>query len=92
MAAPRPTVLIDDAMPGRERLLAFGRPSLIIQADSAEEVAPALERLEAGLAAGRHAAGYFSYELGYLLEPRLRPLLPAGRRVPLLWFGLFDAP
>jgi aminodeoxychorismate synthase component I len=35
-------------------------------------------------------AGYFSYELGYLLEPKLCGLLPSRRSVPLLWFGVFD--
>lgn len=87
-----PTVLIDDATPGRERLLAFTRPSLVIRAEEPEDVTPALARIEAALAAGKHVAGYFSYELGYLLEPRLQPLLPNNRHVPLLWFGVFDAP
>ena len=43
------------------------------------------------MAAGSHAAGYFSYELGYLLEPRLAGLLPRDRSVPLLWFGIFGS-
>ena len=33
---------------------------------------------------GKWLAGYFSYEAGYLFEPKLRPLLPEGRRAPLL--------
>src|SRR5437762_2604763 len=85
-------VLFDDATPGREQLLAFAKPSLIIRADAPDEVDPALQRIEATVAAGRHVAGYLSYELGYLLEPRLRGLLPAARSVPLLWFGVFEAP
>jgi para-aminobenzoate synthetase/4-amino-4-deoxychorismate lyase len=88
----KPTVLIDDATPGGERVLAFARPSLIVRADEPEDVEPALARIESALAAGKHVAGYFSYELGYLLEPRLRARLPAKRAVPLLWFGVFDAP
>ena len=44
------------------------------------------------LAAGQHAAGFFSYELGYVLEPRLAPLLPSKRSVPLLWFGVYNEP
>ncbi len=87
-----PTVLIDDATPGRERILAFARPSLEILAEAPDEVEPALARVEEALAAGRHVAGYFSYDLGYLLEPRLRSLLPHNRGVPLLWFGVFEAP
>lgn len=88
----RPAVLIDDATLEREHLLAFAGPALVIRADQPEGVGPALDRIEAALAAGRHVAGYFSYELGYLLEPRLRALLPSRRPVPLLWFGVFDAP
>ncbi|PCI86345.1 MAG: aminodeoxychorismate synthase, component I [Hyphomicrobiales bacterium] len=38
------------------------------------------------------AAGFLSYEAGLCFEPRLKPLLPAERDVPLLQFGLFDAP
>ena len=36
--------------------------------------------------------GFFSYELGYCLEPKLKGLLPRERRVPLFWIGLFGAP
>jgi anthranilate/para-aminobenzoate synthase component I len=33
-----------------------------------------------------------SYELGYGFEARLSPLQWPARNVPLLWFGVFDAP
>ncbi|HEY1710098.1 MAG TPA: aminodeoxychorismate synthase component I [Rhizomicrobium sp.] len=85
-------VLIDDATPALERLLAFQQPSQIVRADESKEVEPALTQIEAALAAGWHVAGYFSYELGLLLEPRLRSRLPDTRPMPLLWFGVFDAP
>ncbi|WP_414464093.1 aminodeoxychorismate synthase component I [Hyphomicrobium sp. DY-1] len=70
----------------------FERPTEIIRADAADEVAPALAALQAGIGRGLHAAGFFSYELGYLLEPKLTHLLPTQRKVPLLWFGLYEAP
>lgn len=70
----------------------FERPTEIIRADAPDEVAPALAALQAGIARGLHAAGFFSYELGYLLEPKLTHLLPAQRKVPLLWFGLYATP
>ncbi len=41
---------------------------------------------------GKWLAGYLSYETGYLLEPKLVPLLPDGRKAPLLCFGVFDGP
>jgi len=70
----------------------FERPVEIIRADTPQEVDTALAALTSGLARGLHAAGFFSYELGYLLEPRLASLLPEQRKMPLLWFGLYTTP
>ncbi|MBA2125856.1 aminodeoxychorismate synthase component I [Hyphomicrobium methylovorum] len=70
----------------------FEHPVEIVRADTPAEVDAAVASLTAGLARGLHAAGFFSYELGYLLEPRLASLLPANRKVPLLWFGLYSSP
>ncbi|MFT3732339.1 MAG: aminodeoxychorismate synthase component I [Hyphomicrobium sp.] len=70
----------------------FERPVEILRADSPDEVAPALSALQRGIERGLHAAGFFSYELGYLLEPKLTHLMPPDRKVPLLWFGLYAAP
>jgi para-aminobenzoate synthetase/4-amino-4-deoxychorismate lyase len=70
----------------------FERPVEIIRADTPQEVDTALAALTSGLARGLHAAGFFSYELGYLLEPRLASLLPEHRKMPLLWFGLYTTP
>ncbi|WP_296738305.1 aminodeoxychorismate synthase component I [Mesorhizobium sp.] len=74
------------------RQLVFDRPDEIIVARSADEFAPALEAAQAASDAGKWLAGYFSYEAGYLLEPKLVPLLPQGRRAPLVCLGVFDAP
>jgi para-aminobenzoate synthetase/4-amino-4-deoxychorismate lyase len=50
-------------------------------------------KIEEGLRKGLWAAGYFSYELGYLLEPKLRHLLDSkSPGVPLAWVGLFRTP
>jgi para-aminobenzoate synthetase/4-amino-4-deoxychorismate lyase len=84
-----PTVILDDATPGRERLKRFGGFVRVVRADTPDEVPAALAALSGAVAGGHYAAGYFSYELGYLLEPRLAGLLPPARRVPLLWFGIF---
>jgi para-aminobenzoate synthetase / 4-amino-4-deoxychorismate lyase len=70
----------------------FERPAEIIRADNPDEVGAALTALQGGIARGLHAAGFFSYELGYLLEPKLTHLLPQHRKVPFLWFGLYTAP
>lgn len=62
----------------------------VIEAHSAREVEPALAAMEEARRAGLWLAGYASYEAGYALEPRLLPLMPLERRVPLLRFGVFE--
>jgi len=87
-----PWVLLEDRLaPGRPARL-YANPVGEIRADRPDEVAAALAALDAARARGLHAAGFLAYELGYAFEPRLAPLLPEGRRLPLLWFGLFEAP
>ncbi len=70
----------------------FEHPEVIIRAEQPEDVAGALAAIREGLSAGLHAAGFFAYELGYLLEPRLAALLPEVRTLPLLWVGLYREP
>lgn len=71
---------------------AFVAPRALIRAETEAEVAPAFAAMEAARAAGHWLAGYASYELGYALTDRLRPLMPAGQTEPLMLFGVFDAP
>jgi para-aminobenzoate synthetase / 4-amino-4-deoxychorismate lyase len=85
-------VLLDNSTSLAAISLLFEHPSRIIRADRPEDVADALAALKAALAAGLYAAGFFSYELGYVLEPKLAPLLPLNRAVPLLWFGVYQNP
>jgi para-aminobenzoate synthetase/4-amino-4-deoxychorismate lyase len=87
-----PYVLLDDSLTPGGRSLLYTEPERVVVASSPEEVEAALDEVSAGLARGLHAAGFFSYELGYCLEPKLRGLLPKNRRVPLFWIGLFRAP
>jgi para-aminobenzoate synthetase/4-amino-4-deoxychorismate lyase len=85
-----PFVLLDDAREGGTQTL-YRNPVEIVSARTPAEIAPALARLRAATAAGRHAAGWMSYEAGHALDPKLAPLaVPAGPDDPwLLWFGLF---
>jgi len=85
-------VLLDNNSGAGAPSLLFTDPVEIIAADTPQEVPAALERLEAGVKNGLHAAGFFAYELGYVLEPKLADLMPASRNVPLLWLGLYEAP
>ncbi|CUH62921.1 Para-aminobenzoate synthase component 1 [Thalassovita autumnalis] len=70
----------------------FRNASAVITAQEAGDVPTALAAVDAALAAGKWVAGYASYELGYALEPRLAPLMPEGRHLPLLSFGIYDTP
>ncbi|WP_411908771.1 aminodeoxychorismate synthase component I [Mesorhizobium sp. ESP7-2] len=74
------------------RQLVFERPADIIVAHEAKDFPAALQAAQAAHDAGKWLAGYFSYEAGYLLEPKLVPLLPGRRRTPLVCLGVFDAP
>jgi para-aminobenzoate synthetase component I len=70
----------------------FARPGRVISADSIDAVPAALAALDQASRDGCWIAGYASYELGYALEPRLTHRLPKDRRLPLLHFGIYDAP
>jgi para-aminobenzoate synthetase / 4-amino-4-deoxychorismate lyase len=88
-----PFILLDDARPeGASDARLYEAPREIVVARRAAEVAAALERLEALRAQGLELAGYFAYEAGLALEPRLAPLADArtGAAGPLLWFGAFE--
>jgi para-aminobenzoate synthetase/4-amino-4-deoxychorismate lyase len=85
-------VFLDDSYgpAGLSRLFTGMREE--VTAYDPSEVEPALDRLLAATANGQYAAGFMSYELGLVFEPRLVPLLPPRGDMPLLWFGIFDAP
>ncbi|CAN7676846.1 aminodeoxychorismate synthase component I [Mesorhizobium caraganae] len=87
---PLPSAIFRNDESGRQ--LVFDRPAEIIVAYEAKDFLPALAAAQAASDAGKWLAGYFSYEAGYLLEPKLVPLLPGGRRAPLICLGVFDAP
>ncbi|WP_372886030.1 chorismate-binding protein, partial [Shimia sp.] len=64
----------------------------MVVAETPAEVPAALAALDRARRDGFWLAGYASYELGYALEPRLAARMPARRRLPLIRFGLYDAP
>jgi para-aminobenzoate synthetase/4-amino-4-deoxychorismate lyase len=85
-------VLLDNSSGRGAASLLFSEPVGIVTAQAPEEVSGALTRLEAATQSGLYAAGFFAYELGYVLEPKIGALMPEGRNVPLLWFGLYRGP
>jgi para-aminobenzoate synthetase/4-amino-4-deoxychorismate lyase len=83
-------VLIDDSLTPGGACALYENPVEVIRCDDPAGAEAALARLAGAGARGLHAAGFLSYELGYLLEPKLAPLLPPGRSQPLIWMGLFE--
>jgi para-aminobenzoate synthetase component 1 len=70
----------------------FAAPQTIIRADTVAGIGPALAAMQAAQARGAWLAGYLSYELGYAMSPKLAPLMPDNRAMPLILMGVFDRP
>jgi para-aminobenzoate synthetase component 1 len=83
-------VVFDHGPDGRPT--AFEAAVDIIRADTPEQVDAAFDAMATARADGKWLAGYMSYELGYLTSCKLVDFLPDNRGVPLMHFGVFDAP
>jgi para-aminobenzoate synthetase/4-amino-4-deoxychorismate lyase len=82
-------ILFDDAREGGAPARLYREPVERIVAWELSEIGPALERVRAGLKAGKHAAGYLAYEAGHAFDSKLAASARKGDG-PLLSFGLFD--
>lgn len=66
----------------------FSNPERIIQADSIQNVLPALHEVERAVKSGFYAAGYISYEAAPAFDSAF--VVSNTHTIPLLWFGIFD--
>jgi len=66
------------------------KPVELITTCHLDEVLPALGRVQAALDGGRYAAGFVAYEAAPAFDPAMA--VPRASDLPLLWFGIFDAP
>jgi para-aminobenzoate synthetase/4-amino-4-deoxychorismate lyase len=87
-----PLVLLDDSLNHEGSSLVFENPVDVIECIGTEDIHDAFTAIDKARARGMYAAGYLSYELAYLLEPKLRHLIHDDRRSPLIWMGLFHEP
>ncbi|WP_417319214.1 aminodeoxychorismate synthase component I [Emcibacter sp.] len=85
------SVFLDDSLErtGGRISYAYEKPERLIVARTPDELASAFDSMEEALAAGKHLAGFISYETGLALEERLLPLLPKALEVPLLCMGVY---
>lgn len=89
-AAPgTPYVLLEDHLNRARPARLFDDPVRIIRCDAPEDVPAALDAMAGANADGHYLAGFLAYELGYVLEPKLLPLLPPRCSQPLIWMGVF---
>lgn len=84
-----PFVLLENSRDADGLSYLFEQPVRTIMCDDPAHLSGALAAVEKARAEGLYAAGWISYEAGYVLEPRLAPLMPEERHEPLMWFGLF---
>lgn len=87
------TVLLESSRTDAQNTqhLLFRSPRIILTARSAEEIPSVLADVDRHRSEGRWAAGFVSYEAGYHFEPKLVPY-DATVEVPLVWFGIYEAP
>ena len=83
-------ILFRDDIERRELL--FAEPQELLFAHDLAELESLFARIEAARRSGKWLAGYFSYEAGYLFEPKLSAALPSVRRLPLAAIGIFGPP
>ena len=82
------SVIIRD--PARGGWLRFSEPRHLMIAHSVDDVPACVAEVERRVAEGFHAAGLISYEAAPAFDDALT--VRDGCDVPLLWFGVYDAP
>ena len=85
-----PWARFDDLQAGDA--IAFPTVERELVADRAEDVVPVLDEVERACNAGRWAFGYVAYEAASGLDPSLAVRAAPADGLPLVWFGLSDAP
>ncbi len=75
-----------------KRHLFFGDPVQVFLFHPGEDVSLFFFRLEQALAQGFWLAGFFAYEFGFFLNPKLKKLCPDKTNFPLALLGVFKEP
>jgi len=92
-SAPYVLLETDRRDPENVRSFLFRDPVRTLRLEVGDDPRGFFDAIGAAAAEGLWVAGYFAYELGYLLEPKLAPLIQGKRPPgPLAWAGLFRGP
>jgi para-aminobenzoate synthetase/4-amino-4-deoxychorismate lyase len=89
------TVLLESAREGANESRSdslsrlFTAPLSIVEAHTPAELTDLFAQIESAVAAGHHAAGFFTYECGNCFEPKAA-MCPGRAGQPLAWFGIFE--
>jgi para-aminobenzoate synthetase/4-amino-4-deoxychorismate lyase len=67
----------------------FTAPARVLFAHDPAQLANLFKEIEGAVAAGRQAAGFFTYECGNCFEPKAGQR-PSRAGEPLAWFGIYD--
>ena len=86
-----PFVLLEDNLSPGGQARIFENPLRVIRCYAPDDVPRTLDAMAGAVGEGHYLAGFLAYELGYVLEPKLAPLLPSDRSAPLIWMGVFPA-
>lgn len=70
----------------------FTNPVKIISCYRAEHIEKSFSELEDLISKGYYAAGFLSYEAGFLFEDKLKRFFKKDDLYPLLWFGIYRRP
>jgi para-aminobenzoate synthetase / 4-amino-4-deoxychorismate lyase len=88
---PPPVVILDFRAPGSESLQGptlFRDPACTIVAEKLADVREALREAERQSKAGRHIAGFLSYDAAPAFDDAL--VVREGSQLPLVWLGAFE--
>jgi len=84
------SILDDNKNTGSKTTFIFHKPHKYCIANTPDEVDIKLKEIEKYSRLGYYAAGYFSYEVGYLFSSRTYNLLNKENPAPLLYLGIFE--
>ncbi|MFC1624413.1 aminodeoxychorismate synthase component I [Candidatus Omnitrophota bacterium] len=74
------------------RSFLFCNPIRVISCYKPDRIKDSFLELEDFVSRGFHAAGFISYEAGYVFEDSFKGYKDAGSNFPLIWFGIYKDP